>query len=94
MFSSPWVWFVLFASLTLGGLSFRIDQMARDLSEIKAILRRQTTDEALEQALQDRIIPLIRQGRKIEAIKIVRNTRQCSLMKAKEWVDALSARIS
>lgn len=94
MFSSPWVWFVLFASLTLGGLSFRIDQMARDLSEIKAILRRQTTDEALEQALQDRIIPLIRQGRKIEAIKIVRNTRQCSLMEAKEWVDALSARIS
>jgi hypothetical protein len=47
--------------------------------------------EGSPSALEEQVLPLLRQGRKIEAIKVYRAATNCGLKEAKDAVEALAA---
>lgn len=83
--------FAIFIVFVLGN---QFDRMARDIREIKSVLYRLDPHyEKHEQMLRDQVLPLIIEGKKIAAIKIVRKIRRCSLIEAKHWVDEVSTHL-
>lgn len=83
------IWFVVDKALQLLG---RIEQ---HLAHIRDLLAAQFPDQrSAEDKLISRVTLLIEQNKKIQAIKIVRQTRGCTLMEAKRFVDDLASKIS
>ncbi|MFB1081908.1 hypothetical protein [Jeotgalibacillus sp. JSM ZJ347] len=70
---------------------FRLEQRVKTLDDKVEQLSAHTdvTDDELHQELQDELKELIHQGKDVQAVKRVRETKGLSLVEAKQYVDTL-----
>lgn len=81
------LWIAILAALVIGALSF-LTRRPRDPSQARKMGVR-----ALHKAPLDRIAAEIRAGRKIEAIKLMRESTGAGLAEAKQLVEEIEKRL-
>jgi len=88
------IWITL-GILLLSGISTGINQMRNDIKRTNTILESIAKQIGVpEPSVDDEIIKLIEDGKKIKAIKIYRQTTGLGLKESKEYIDMLSKKLN